>query len=222
MNRYTNIHTQLTIGNLMAIQNQVVFWYPAVSLDDDFINFCNTNYGYSKKPTLMIITNNKVQISHKNNSLKIYGKSLIGIPCEIHYFKNRITYREGNETELIKEVDGDLEYYKKELKKLVCGLDEKINFWDSERLQGFLYLCGFKFKYILDEEITEIAYVTFPESNFSFLFLPLENHVFYTYLVVEKLKIDGFKDKEMKELFLSNNILREINLPNNYMMTIEK
>jgi hypothetical protein len=46
--------------------------------------------------------------------------------------------------------------------------------------------------------------------------------VFYTYLVVEKLKIDGFKDKEMKELFLSNNILREINLPNNYMMTIEK
>jgi hypothetical protein len=231
MNRNVTIYDLPIINALMKIKYQVVAWYPFTGNDTDFLDFCNNNDGNSKKTTLILFTNDNFQISSDKNTLKLNGKNLISIPCNIKYLKNRITYREGNEAELIDVVDSNIEKYKNELNKILMGFDDKVKCWDSERIQGMLFMCSYKFADILDESTTDCALVTFPKSNISFIFLPVNNHVLYSYLMNQKIKInffitqrikeishkiDEFTKTEIEDMLSHKNILKEIKLSDKY------
>jgi hypothetical protein len=220
-----------TINSLITSKNQVIAWYPNIGNDDGFIDFCNSKYKNSEKPILIIITNKNLMVNVNNNTLKLNGENLMNVPCTVEYFKNRIMFREAYETELIDLVDNDFDHHRRELNKIVNGFEEKVKFWDSDRIQGMLFMCGYKFADILDESTTDIAYVTFPENNISFLFLPVINQVFYRYLNNEKIKIDFFITQRcqkisneidectkmgMEEMLLHKNILEEIKLSDKY------
>lgn len=231
MKRHVTADAQSTIKTFMTIKNQVIGWYQFSGSDSGIIDFCNNKYKNSEKPILIIITNHNLMVNIQNNTLKFNGEYLLNIPCNIRYFKNLITYREGNEAELIDVVDSNIVKYKNELNKIANGLEDKVKHWDSERIQGMLFMCSYKFIDILDESTTDIAYVTFPVSNISFLFLPVINQVFYRYLRNEKIKIDffitqrcqkisneidEFTKMEMEEMLSYKNILEEIKLSDKY------
>ena len=227
MNHHVTDDAQSTIKTFMTIKNQVIGWYQFSGSDSGIIDFCNNKYKNSGKPILIIITNHNLMVNIQNNTLKLNGENLLNVRYTVEYFKSRIIFREAYEAELIDLVDNDLENHKRELNKIVNGLEEKVKCWDSERIQGMLFMCGYKFPDILDERTTDIAYVTFPESNISFIFLPITNQALYRYLINEKIKInffitqrcqkisneiDEFTKVKMEEMLSYKNIFQEIKL----------
>jgi len=223
MSRYIQNNQLNNIKTIITKKNQITVWYPFSGKLDRLIQFCNFNHGNFKNNMLILITNQNFQINHNKNTLKFQEKNIINRPCKINYFYDRIKYRQGSELELIEIINNNIEKYKKELNKQITGLEYKVKNWDSERIQGMLFMCNFKFEDVLDGSNTDYAFVSFQGSNVSFLILPVKKSIFYRFLINEKLKINlliskrhyntpnYFNNKTIYEFSLFNNILHKAN-----------
>jgi hypothetical protein len=158
---------------------------------DEIVAVCNSIENEFNEPTLVIATNEKIQVNCKKKMVSYKGEHLFKVPCVIECFKTRLSYRRGKERELVELVENDLDAYKLELKRLVSGIEPALKSWDSERVQGFLFVCGYQFVEVLSKRLTNFAYVTMPGSCQTFLILPVNIQLFCTYLVQEGLTLDG-------------------------------